>query len=174
MKGTIICCLRDLVVEKFGKENWAAALTGAGFPPHQMFMPMQDVDDTQVQKLIESVCKTLGVTLVQAADAFGDYWVSVYSQKLYSHYYAGHKDAKSLIQAMDAVHVQITKSMPNARPPRFTYEWKNDKTLVMHYRSHRGLIDILAGLARGVGKFYGEKLEVSKRGTDAIEIVFPK
>ena len=42
----------------------------------------------------------------------------------------------------------------------------------MHYSSHRGLIDFMVGLVKGVGKFYNENIKVKKLGTEKIEVVF--
>lgn len=173
MKGTIVNCLQELVVEKFGKDKWEKSLEDAGISKNTMFLPFAEVDDPTIMKVIQAVCKNLGITFEQVADAFGDYWVNVYSQRVYPHFYVGHKTAKDLLLAMDSVHVIVTKTMENARPPRFSYEWEDDKTLIMHYRSDRGLIDFLVGLTKGVGKFYKEDISVSKIGTDRIRIVFP-
>ena len=122
-------------------------------------------------KVVESVCKTLDISLEQAADAFGDYWVNVYSQKMYRHFY-NRESAKSFLLNMDSVHVAMTKQMKNARPPRFDYEWKDEKTLIMHYKSPRGLIDFVVGLARGVGNYYKEDIKVTKLGSREVQIVF--
>ncbi len=173
MKGTIVKCLQNLVVEKFGKDKWEKSLEDVGISKSTLFMPIADVDDSTVLKVVQAVCKNLGLTLEQLADYFGDYWVNVYSQKYYHLYYAKHKTAKDFLLDMDNVHITMTKTMKNARPPRFTYEWENDKNLIMHYKSHRGLIDFLVGLAKGVGTFYNENISVSKIGTDKIRIVFP-
>ncbi|NOX88299.1 MAG: hypothetical protein GXO77_04675 [Calditrichaeota bacterium] len=173
MKGTIVKCLEELVTTKFGRDKWEKSLEDAGFNKSTMFLPIGDIDDAQVMKIIEMVCKNLNITLTQAADAFGDYWVNVYSQKLYGHYYAKHKTAKDFFLNLDNIHFIMTKTMKNARPPRFDYEWKDDKTLIMHYKSHRGLIDFLEGLAKGVSKFYHENLQISKLGSSRIKIVFP-
>jgi hypothetical protein len=123
-------------------------------------------------KIVEAVCKTLNISLAQAADAFGDYWVNVYSQKMYSSYYNKNKTAKGFLSNMDDIYVKMTQTIENARPPRFEYEWKDDKTLIMHYQSHRGLIDFVVGLVKGVGKFYKENLEVKKLGPSKIQVVF--
>ena len=173
MKGTIIKCLEELVVNKFGKDKWEMSAKNAGLDSGKAIFSISDVDDSQTMKIVESVCNTLGISLEQAADAFGDYWVNVYSQKMYSHYY-DRDSAKSFLLNMDNVHVAMTKQMKNARPPRFEYEWKDDKTLVMHYKSHRGLIDFVVGLARGVGNYYKEDLHVTKLGNKEIQIVFKK
>ena len=90
MKGTIVKCLQDLVVEKFGKDKWEKSLQDVGLNKTTIFMPFSDVDDAAVMKVVQAVCKNLGITLGQAAEAFGDYWVNVYSQKLYKQYYTKH------------------------------------------------------------------------------------
>lgn len=173
MKGTIVKCLEELVSTKFGRDKWKKSLEDAGLKDSTMILAISDVDDLQVMKVVEAVCKNLNISLEQAADAFGDYWVNVYSQKMYSQYYEINKTAKDFLLDMDNVHVAMTKTMKDARPPRFNYEWKDDKTLIMHYRSHRGLVDFAVGLSRGVGKFYNENIRVTKLGPDKIQVVFP-
>jgi hypothetical protein len=61
--------------------------------------------------------------------------------------------------------------MKSAKPPRFKYEWKDEKTLVMTYSSNRGMVAFMPGLIRGVGKYFKEDLEVSLVGND-IEVKF--
>ncbi len=173
MKGTIVKSLEELVITKFGKDKWEKSLEDAGLERSTIFLPVGDVDDSQVLKVIEAVCKNLNISLAQAADAFGDYWVNVYSQKLYGLYYTKNKTAKDFFLDLDNIHLKMTKTMANAKPPRFDYEWKDDKTLIMHYKSHRGLIDFLVGLAKGVGKFYKEDIKVTKLGPTKIQINFP-
>lgn len=173
MKGVIAIALKEMVQEKFGRDKWEAALKKAGFDKEPIIRPISNVDDQTVLKIINSVCEVLNISLTQAADAFGDYWVNVYSQKLYGFYYEGVKTAKDFLLKMDSVHVAATKSIPDAHPPRFEYEWRGEKTLIMKYKSSRGLIDIMVGLIKGVGKFYKEDLKVTKLGSDKVEIVFP-
>jgi hypothetical protein len=171
MKGVIVDCLRGLVENKFGKEKWKEALELAGFPPKFIPLSNQDIPDEDVLKLVNAVCKVLNITLTQAADAFGDYWVNEYAVRIYRIYYKP-KTAKEFLLNMDKVHQQVTKTMKNASPPRFDYEWKDDKTLIMTYKSKRGLIDFLVGLIKGVGKYYKENLRVMKLGSNKVQIKF--
>ncbi|MBN2406115.1 MAG: heme NO-binding domain-containing protein [Elusimicrobia bacterium] len=173
MKGVIVIALKELVVEKFGQDRWEAILKGAGIDQEPMLTAISDVDDMTVMNVVKSLCEVLNVTLQQAADVFGDYWVNVYGKKMYEVYYARAKNAKEFLKNMDSVHVISTKSMPNAKPPRFKYEDKDDKTMIMHYSSHRGMIDFMVGLIKGVGKYYGEKLKVNKLDESKVEIIFP-
>ena len=170
MKGAIVRCLEDLVVSKWGKDAWTKSRADAGISQHAIILPTSDIDDAVVMKAVQAVCANHNLTLEQAADAFGDYWVNVYSQTLYSQIYKNHTSAKAFLSDMDNLHVKMTRTMANARPPRFTFEWKNEKTLIMHYNSHRGLLDFLVGLAKGVGTYYKEKLTVTKVGASSIQV----
>jgi len=172
MKGVIPNCLEELVKSKFGKEKWEDSLEAAGLPRNSSFLAMQDIPDADVLKVVASSCKVLNITLQQAADAFGDYWVNDYAPKIYKAYYRLSNSAKEFLLNMDNIHKIVTKNIPNARPPRFTYKWENDKTLVMSYQSTRGLIDFLVGLIKGVGKYYKEDLKVMKLGNDKVKIIF--
>ena len=162
-----------MVQKEFGKEKWESVLKKAGIEREPMITPISDVDDQTCMKVINSVYKVLNISLTQAADVFGDYWVNVYVRRIYYSYYEDCKSAKEFLLKMDSIHTSMTKAMSNAHPPRFEYEWKDDKTLIMKYKSQRNLIDIFVGLVNGVGKFYKEDLKVTKLGNDKAEIVFP-
>ncbi|MBI5478743.1 MAG: heme NO-binding domain-containing protein [Deltaproteobacteria bacterium] len=173
MKGTIIRCLDELVTSRFGGDKWKEILRETGLPPFKLYIPLQDVDDDEALRLIQSTCKVLGLSLQQAADAFGEYWMTVYAPKVYKSFLEKAKSARDFLLAMDQLHTTVTSTMANARPPHFDYEWTDPKTLHMIYKSHRNLLPLLAGLARGVGKYYGQDLEVSIVPPNRVRIVFP-
>ena len=172
MKGTIVKCLEELVITQFGKDKWEKSLSDVGLNTSTVFWPRADIDDGQVLKLVGAVCGNLDISPSQAADAFGDYWVNVYSQRMYPLYYERNATARDLLLDMNAVHTEMTRSLQNARPPRFEYEWEDDKTLVMCYKSHRGLLDFVVGLVKGVGKRYEEPLQVTRIDPDKVQTVF--
>ncbi len=173
MKGTIVVCLADMVTSQFGKAKWQAALEDAGLNPNAWFLHHHDIDDASVMRLVGSVCKTLDVTLTQAADAFGDYWMNVYAPRIYKPFLTSAGSAKEFLLGLDQLHVVITQNIPGAHPPRFDYSWRDSNTLVMTYKSSRNMLDFVVGLAKGVGKYYKTNLTVTKRGPDSVEIVFP-
>ncbi len=172
MKGIIVKCLQELVVEKFGQDKWDVIAAKVGDMP-KTITPVSDIPDEKDMQALRATCEVLGISLQQVADAFGDYWVNVFSQKYYSIYYEKRKNAREFILYMDHVHDTMTQDMEHARPPRFKYEWKDDKTLIFHYTSHRDLIDLAAGLIKGVGKFYKEDLKVKKISDKELEVIFP-
>ena len=68
--------------------------------------------------------------------------------------------------------MQITRTVPNASPPRFKLTWRDSQTLEVTYESKRNLIDVYVGLARGVGKYFGEPLTVTRQSETQATIVF--
>ncbi len=173
MKGVIIDCLGKLVIEKFGEERWHESLEKVGFSKSRRFLAGQDIEDQVTLNLVSAVCEVLGISLEQAADAFGEYWVTVYAPKIYSAYYRKIQSAKDFLLQMDRIHEITTKNIENARPPRFEYEWKDEKTLLMTYKSERNLIPFFIGLIKGVGKYFEEKIIVSLASDNVAEIIFP-
>ncbi len=173
MKGTILRCAQELVQEKFGQDKWEAILEKCGYPKDRLFMVLEDVPDDKTLQLFATTGEVLGVTHEQLCDVYGEYWCVTYAPARYPMYYKGKTNAKEMILDMDNVHTKVTKAMNNSRPPKFTYTWKDDATLEMGYNSPRGLIHLLAGLARGVGKHFGEDLTVTVNGTQSITVKFP-
>ena len=172
MKGVILACLSQLVSENFGDQKREEIMNACGLDARKKFIATEDVPEDVAMKMLWTTCEVLGISLEQAAEAFGDYWVNVYAPNIYRVYYRNVDSARDFLLKMDDVHVKTTKSMENAMPPRFEYEWEDDNTLVMTYKSSRNLIDICIGLVKGVGKHFGEDLKVTKLSNDKLRIVF--
>jgi hypothetical protein len=172
MKGAIAQCAEELVREKFGDSKWNEVCTTAGLPADTRFMPATDIDDGATLRVVAAIGKECNLTSSQVADAFGSYWVCVYAPRQYAAYFRGVNSSRDLLAKMDTVHDMVTRSMPGARPPRFSYSWTDDKTLVMDYQSPRGLVELFIGLIKGVGEKYNERLAVSAAGSK-VTIRFP-
>lgn len=173
MKGTIVKCLEEMIVAKFGKDKWKEIAQQSGTKiGNTIIMPIANVEDGAVLKVVQSACQVLNITLEQAADAFGDFWMTVYAPRCYPSFLQ-QKNAREFLTHMDDVHVQMTRAMKDAHPPRFEFKWNDERTLVIEYQSSRGLIDFAVGLCRGAGHFFKEDLQVRKLSDTRIEVVFP-
>ena len=171
MKGTIINCLEELVSQKYGPEQWRLTLKNAGLPESKIYGTVDEVPDSEVHALLAAVSAVVGLSLDGVMEAFGDYWSTVYAPRVYAAYYVGAKSARDFLLRLDDIHTAMTRSL-KSRPPSFRYEWRGDRHLIMHYKSSRGLVVLMAGLVRGVGKYYEEHLNVSIAG-NAVHIRFP-
>lgn len=173
MKGVVAQCLSEVVIAKHGGDKWKEILARAGVDRNITILATSDMDDATVMKIMQATCEVLKTSRQQVADAFGEYWVNTFAPRIYSAYYKGAKTARDFLLKMDDVHDMATRNTPNARPPRFTYQWLDNKTLIMGYSSHRNLVDLLVGLIRGVGIYFKENLVVTKESETKVKIVFP-
>jgi hypothetical protein len=173
VKGTVVVCLQQLVTAKYGEESWRRVLDEAGLDPTAIIMPLGDYEDATVLALVEGTCRVTGLTTAQALEAYGEYWVGHYGRRTYSQYYRGCSCAREFFERLRDIHLSVTRTTPDARPPSFRTEWPSEKVLRLHYASHRDLVDLAVPMARGVGKYFGEQLVVTKLGPRLLEIRFP-
>lgn len=174
MKATISGCLLEMIDARFGTRTSARVVELAGLD-HQstvLRMPIVDVPDSHFTKLFVATLEVTGLTAEQGYDAFGEHWCCVYAPKLYAPYLQRFTNAREMLVGLDALHVQITRAVPNARPPRFNLSWLDENTLDVEYISERNLIDVYVGLARGVGKYFKETMTVTKQSDTKVIIVF--
>lgn len=171
MKGVIVACLKELVEGEFGKDKWEAVLEGAGVANGASYLPISDVDDAVVMKLVSATCSVLGITQQQAADAFGRQWACSYAPKMYGAYFIGIESAKEFLLKLDGIHVSTTRAIINARPPRFVYEDLGGDALTMEYHSDRALMPFFVGLVKGLAEHYGEKADITPLSATKVKIV---
>jgi hypothetical protein len=172
VKGTIIACLDNLVTEKFGADKWSEILRLSNQKENRKFLATEDVDDAKTTEIIKNTTKVLRISLSQAADAFGEYWVNSYAPKIYKAYFRKYSNAKDFIKGMDSVHEITTQTVPNAHPPRFDYKDVDDKTMIVTYKSARNMIDFYIGLAKGVGIYFNTPIAIKKLSEKQVEIRF--
>lgn len=171
MKGVIANCLCEMVVNRFGQKKWNNILIKSGLPANQQFYNHHDIDDAMILKVVGKTCEELGITLEQAADAFGDYWMTVFAPKKYYAFVLSHSSAKSFLLSMDSVHTKVTNS-ENANPPGFTFEELDKNRITMTYLSKRNLEVFWIGLIKGVGNYFKEKIDIKPITKSKVELTF--
>jgi methyl-accepting chemotaxis protein len=172
MKGTVAVCLKEMVQKRGGRTAWEQVLAGAGYEPSQLFTMGEDVPDERCTALMGAAQQVLGLDGQGILDAFAHYWMCDFGPRVYVAFYDGKKNAKEFLLAMDNVHIVVTNTMTNARPPRFRCELPDERTMIMHYASPRGMVDLMIAFIKGVGAYYKEALQITKLGPDRVQIVF--
>lgn len=166
MKATIVVCMQELVTKKFGAARWKESVKKAGFAESQMFSSLEDVADAQVLALMKGVAEAASLTMAQVMEAFGEHWSMQYAPTVYKTYFSAAKSTRDFLLNLDQIHLAMTRNIQSAHPPRFHYEWKGDKHLVMHYESQRGLVALMPGLIHGLGKYFHDNPTVRLAGNE--------
>lgn len=172
MKGITIDCLKKLVTDNYGADRWKEIALKAGVAADRNFKHDEDIADELVLNLFAKTCEVGNLTMEQACDAYGAYWVGSYMLSVYPEFYVGVKSTKEFLLKLDTIHATMTERMKNARPPRHSYGWIDDKTLRMSYKSHRDLLVLFIGAIKGVAKHFQEEIQVRKIDQQSVEIDF--
>ena len=153
MKGIIFSVLQEYAEKRHGDRGREAfrSATGLAAP-----LATSDYPDEKAVAAVGVLAELSGKKPEEVLADFGRYFVaeSPMVEKTYAPYFRGAKDARDFLLKMDSVHVQATKTLPGAAPPRFEYEDRGSE-LVMIYRSKRKLCALLKGLIEGAGLRYG-------------------
>jgi methyl-accepting chemotaxis protein len=163
--------MEELVTKKLGAEKWKESLKNAGLPESRYFTVTEDVAEPEILAIMGGIAKASSLSMEQVMEAFGEHWSCVYAPVLYDVYFAKAKNTREMLLNLDQIHVAMTKTIKSARPPRFTYEWTAKDVLVMHYDSIRGMVALMPGLIRGLGKYYKDNPKVTVTGK-SIEVRF--
>lgn len=175
MKGTIVLCMRDMLADVYDvkPDQWGDVVEAVGLDRRNgIASAYVDIEDRFALAIFAEVQKRYFKDLTEMANAFGHYWCVTYAPKNFPATCKRFSNAREFILAMDSVHIMVTKSIRNATPPRFEFEPIGDNKLRIHYQSKRGLIHIFAGLCRGLGAYFGEKLTVEVLSEEFVEIEF--
>lgn len=172
MKGIVVNCLENLVSENFGTEKRNEVMNLSGMGADKKYEMSDDIEDELVLKMFANTCQAGNLSFEQACDVFGEYWVSSYIPKLYPDFYVDVKSAKEFLLKLDTIHASISTRIKNAKPPRHSYEWKDENTLAMSYLSDRDLIELFVGAIKGVAKYFNEDIQIRKVDRQSVEINF--
>ena len=174
MKGAVAVAMRDMIRKEFSEEVWSKIAQRAGISPDRIILPISDIDEELWQKLRDAAEAETNMSSKELGLKFGEAWVNDFTSRVYPIYYSGHKTARELLLDLDRIHVQVTKNIPNATPPRLDYKWEDDNTLILTYKSHRHMIDYLIGGIYALGRKYNEPIEAEKISEEAVRVKFSR
>ena len=180
MKGVINEGIQELIQTKFGAEAWEKVKELAHCE-EPFFSASEVYPDQMTLDLANAACEVSGLPLETLLVEFGKLWLPNTAARAYPTFFglAG-KTPREFLRNMDRVHQQVTRTMLDARPPRFGYEDLPDGRLLMHYHSERKLCAVMRGLVLGVGVYFDEELQVQETACASngnphctMEITFP-
>jgi len=172
MKGVYVLGFIEAIKQKVGQEKFQKVLQHAGFKQEPVIFAIIDVDDGVFFRIIHSTSKVLNVPLCKITEIFSDFWIHHFTQKLYRKIYQQYNSFKDLLLDLNWLHEMLTKYLPRRKPPKFEYQWENEKTLLITYKSKRNLIDLVISHAKAAAKFYNQKINITKVGENTIRVEF--
>ena len=165
-----------MVIQKYGTGAWEKVLEMSGLPKDTCIVPTENAHDEIIGEVLNNLCRVLDISIMQASEAFGEYWVGNYAPKMYSNFHILAPTARDFLMKLNDIHAKVVKTMKETGEscvPRFKCKWDGE-SLLLTFDSKKGLTPFLVGLIKGVGKYYDEEVVVSMWSDNTMLIKFPQ
>lgn len=162
MYGMVNKAIEEMVCQGHGEEAWERIRQRAGVDV-EVFVRNQSYDDVCTYQLVGAAATELGLPAEAVLRAFGEYWVQYTGKAGYQALMAaGGSSLQEFLLNLPNLHTRVIMLYPKLVPPTFECTDLGERSLLLHYRSHRqGLTEFVVGLVRGLGLMFATPVEVT-------------
>ena len=147
MYGMVNKAVEDMVVIHHGELIWEQIKSKAGVEV-EVFMSNESYSDDITYNLVAAASEVLKVPAEQILIGFGEHWVLHTAQAGYGGLMnAAGKTLPEFMRNLPNFHSRVTMIFPKLQPPHFEGTDITERSLKLHYHSHRkGLAPFVMGL----------------------------
>jgi len=155
MYGMVNKAVEEMVVMHHGEAMWDQIKAKAGVDV-EVFMSNEGYPDEITYDLVAAASELLKLPAGQILRGFGEHWILNTAQKGYGGLMqANGRTLPEFLRNLPDFHSRVAMIYPKLQPPRFTCTDITDRSLNLHYYSHReGLSEFVVGLMQGLGKMF--------------------
>jgi len=162
MKGIVFTEFLEMVEDSFGFELADHIIEACDLPSGGSYTSVGVYDHQEMGQLVAALSQQTGYTHSQLLHAFGKYLFQRFTQG-YQTFFHGVPDAFGLLSGIENhIHVEVRKLYPDAELPSFEVARPDAKTMILHYRSERGLADLAEGLIEGCIAHYAQPISLRR------------
>lgn len=161
MYGLVHVALRDLASTRLGTEIWKDICHGHNAPEEPV--SLETYSDEMTTGMITETAARLGMSVPKFLREFGRHWIIFIMKSDYADImrFFG-RDFRSCVANLDTIHASVGDAMRNARTPRFSVIFSDEKSVEVRYISQRkGLSPFVEGLFSGLLTHFNEPGNVS-------------
>jgi hypothetical protein len=162
MYGMVNRAIGEMVITDVGEDAWEAVKASAGVAV-DIFVIDDAYPDHMTFALLAAASERLGISLPEIMRKFGIHWVMVTARRDYEDLLlAGGQSLREFLCYLPSLHERVSRVLPQLDPPVFWCSDLTERSVHLHYRSHRtGLTDFVEGLLLGLGQYFQTPVEVS-------------
>jgi hypothetical protein len=160
MKGMVFAEFLEMVEARFGEAMVDDIIDDAALASDGAYTSVGTYDHGEFFALVAALSRRTEQGSDDLVRAFGQDLLGRFAH-LFPHLLGEVRDAFALLERVEGyIHVEVRKLYPDAELPTFTCERPDERTLVMTYRSARGLAVFAHGLILGAVRHFGEPITV--------------
>lgn len=160
MKGTVVATWMKTCRSLSSDQVVDSAMEAVGWGRNKTFSPLENVDDTQIAKVIAHIAKQSKMEVVTLWHEIGVDNVRAFEEAFPSFFRV--KNLYAFLSSLFDIHVSMTKKFKGAKPPLVSITPISETEAIFTYTSKRGMFDYCLGLLAGASKFYGDKITIDE------------
>ena len=155
MYGMVNKAIEEMVCRRHGEPVWERIKAQAGLDL-EVFISNESYPDDVTYRLVDAAAAVLGLPAEQILEAFGEHWILHTAHEGYGGLLrAAGRDLKEFLLNLPDFHTRVGMIFPDLQPPRFRCTDVTDRSLHLHYLTHRrGMTRFVVGLLRGLGTLF--------------------
>ena len=163
MYGMVNRAIEEMVISGHGEAAWERIKERAGVDV-EVFVSNEGYDDSVTYGLVGAASTELDLPAEKILEAFGVHWVVHTAQEGYGDLMAsGGSTFREFILNLPNFHARLSMIFPHLQPPEFESYPESDRSLRLHYWSHRaGLAPFVRGLIIGLGQLFDTAVTVTQ------------
>lgn len=159
MHGIVFGELKQYARARLGESAWDELLTDAAIGP-KLYLAIQEYPDEELGAILQAACRRTGLSAAAVLQDFGDF-VGPHLMNMYRMYILPEWKTLDVIEhTEERIHKMVRRQHRGARPPYLSTTRRNDDEIVIHYASERRLCAFAKGIALGIARHYGERVEI--------------
>jgi hypothetical protein len=162
MKGMVFTEFLEMVEQTWSADLVDELIESSDLPSGGVYTAVGTYDHKEIVALVQALSARTGMSVPELVKAFGGYLFGRFRVQ-FPEFFASATSAFDLLASIDRhVHREVVKLYPDAQVPRFDTHRPDARTLVMVYRSPRGMEDLAEGLIRATIEHYGQPMAVER------------
>lgn len=162
MKGMVFTELVELAESRFGLEVVDSMLDPQGLASGGVYVATGSYACDEIVVLLNRLSASTSLPVPELLRCYGEHLFDRL-RSMFPTFFETPRDAFEFIATVnDVVHGEVRKLYPDAELPEFTCDRVEDRTLLLLYRSPRGLADLAEGLITGCFRSYGEDIAITR------------
>ena len=162
MHGSIFAELQKFVTFHHGADAWRHLVRESGVPT-KVYLPIRAYPDEELVALVSTASQMTGTPVPELLWSYGEF-IAPDLIKMYRAYMKPEWRTLDVIEHTEnQVHVRVRVDHEGAAPPYLTATRLGPDEVMVHYISQRKLCTVAEGVAHGMAKHFGERVETSQK-----------
>lgn len=162
MHGILYKALKEFVVDRHGRDAWAAVRSEAGVGS-KLYLPVTMYEDKELFELVDAAATVTERNAEDLLEPFGEN-VATHLLDAYGNLVDEDWTAIDLVEHTEEhIHTVLRTHNPELTPPELECRRDGEDQVTVRYASDRRLCGVAIGIVRGVASHYDQEVTVSER-----------